>query len=34
MIAATALTRGYAVLIHNARDFERVPGLIAQIAKT
>lgn len=28
VIAATALTRGYSVLTHNLRHFERVPGLI------
>jgi tRNA(fMet)-specific endonuclease VapC len=27
LIAATALTHGYAVLTHNVRDFRRVPGL-------
>ena len=28
LIAATALTRGYSVLTHNLRHFERVPGLV------
>lgn len=28
VIAATALTRGYSVLTHNLRRFERVPGLV------
>jgi predicted nucleic acid-binding protein len=27
LIAATALTHGYAVLTDNVRDFERIPGL-------
>lgn len=27
LIAATALAHGYAVLTHNLRDFDRVPGL-------
>ena len=30
MIAATALTHGYAMLTHNLRHFERVPGLVVQ----
>lgn len=30
IIAATALTHGYAVLTHNLRHFERVPGLAVQ----
>lgn len=30
LIAATALTRGYAVLSHNLRHSERVPGLVVQ----
>jgi predicted nucleic acid-binding protein len=28
LIAATALTHNYAVLTHNLRDFQRVPGLV------
>ena len=28
LIAVTALTRGYSVLTHNLRHFERVPGLV------
>jgi predicted nucleic acid-binding protein len=32
LIAATALTRGYSVLTHNVRHFERVPGLIVHPA--
>lgn len=28
LIAATALTRGFSVLTHNLRHFERVPGLV------
>lgn len=28
LIAATALNRGYSVLTHNLRHFERVPGLV------
>jgi predicted nucleic acid-binding protein len=31
-IAATALVRGYSVLTHNVRHFERVPGLNISIA--
>jgi predicted nucleic acid-binding protein len=30
MIAATALAYGYAMLTHNIRHFERVPGLVVQ----
>jgi predicted nucleic acid-binding protein len=30
MIAATALTYGYAMLTDNLRDFQRVPGLVVQ----
>lgn len=30
IIAATALTHGYAVLTHNLRDFQRVPGLVVR----
>ncbi|MDO8670601.1 MAG: type II toxin-antitoxin system VapC family toxin [Dehalococcoidia bacterium] len=30
LIAATALAYGYAVLTHNLRDFERVPGLVVK----
>jgi predicted nucleic acid-binding protein len=30
LIAATALSRGYSVLTHNLRHFERVPGLGVQ----
>jgi|SRR5687768_4323285 len=30
MIAATALAHGYAMLTHNLRHFERVPGLFVQ----
>ena len=30
LIAATALTDGSAVLTHNLRDFERIPGLAVQ----
>ncbi len=30
LIAATALTYGYEVLIHNIRDFQRVPGLVVR----
>lgn len=30
LIAATALAHGHAVLTHNLRDFQRVPGLIVR----
>lgn len=30
LIAATAIALNYAVLTHNARDFERVPGLVVR----
>ena len=30
LIAATALTHGYALLTHNLRDFRRVPGLVVR----
>jgi predicted nucleic acid-binding protein len=30
LIAATALTYGYAMLTDNLRDFQRVPGLVVQ----
>jgi predicted nucleic acid-binding protein len=30
IIAATAVTRGYSVLTHNLRHFERIPGLIVR----
>jgi predicted nucleic acid-binding protein len=31
MIAAAALARGYAVLTHNVRHFERVRGLVVEV---
>lgn len=31
LIAATALTRGYSVLTHNLRHFQRVPGLVVDV---
>lgn len=30
LIAATAIAHGYAVLTHNLREFERVPGLVVR----
>jgi predicted nucleic acid-binding protein len=30
LIAATALTHGYAVLTENPREFQRVPGLVVR----